>query len=150
MKDKTGPSEKQTPVPSASPPAKPASYLRGILKTPGSSQKKPLKELLKLVTPEKKEFWRSSPGLFSSVPESESESDGETNKTKNKRQSFQWVSQTPTYSTKSLSGVESLTSSDDEGDIDDPTWEKWLEGGSPPPNTPPDNEIIYKLLRSLE
>nr|WBM82681.1 MAG: ORF3 [Torque teno polar bear virus 25] len=135
LKEPTGQCSKQTPVRSANQIALPALTPKGILKKTGSSQKKHLKELLSLLTPIKKEVWRSSPGLFAENSESESESDGWINSPpeNDRRPPSQWVSDTPTHNTHSdLSGFESLSESDEENPE---TWEKWLEEGGGPPLT---------------
>nr|WBM82637.1 MAG: ORF3 [Torque teno polar bear virus 11] len=137
-KEPTGQCSKQTPARSAQKAATPVLTPKGILKKTGSSQKKRLKELLSLLTPPKKEFWRSSPGLFAENSESESESDGwiDSPPESDKRPPSQWVSDTPTHNTHSdLSGFESLSESDEENPQ---SWAKWLEeGGVSGPGPPP-------------
>nr|WBM82721.1 MAG: ORF3 [Torque teno polar bear virus 39] len=92
------------------------------------------------LTPEKDNFWRSSPQIFEKTFESESESDGSINSNsplKNLEQLSPSVSETPTHRTKSpyTSGIDDLDSEENDDD-EEPTWEKWLQGGSPPPDTP--------------
>nr|WBM82696.1 MAG: ORF3 [Torque teno polar bear virus 30] len=153
LKEPTGQSKKQTPVQTAPTEiATPASNRKGILKGRASSQKKRLKELLSLLTPPRKEFWRSSQGLFAENSESESESDGWIcSPPKSPGLPCTAVPNSPTASTRSrVSGIEELDSDDDA--FESNSWEKWAEGGEVPPPDPPltDNEVIYSLLRSLK
>ncbi|ASH99087.1 ORF3 [Pitorquevirus ursid8] len=92
----------------------------------GSSRKRHFNELLNLLSTERKDWWRSSPGLFDSE-ESESEYLGGTKKKE------MLVPPTPTPKKKELnvSGTWPLASDSD--------WSE-SEGGeedSSPPNTPP-------------
>nr|WBM82625.1 MAG: ORF3 [Torque teno polar bear virus 7] len=155
--DKDGPSKKQTPVQTVqTETATPVSSRKGILKSRASSQKRRLKELLSLLTPPKKEFWRSSPGLFAENSESESESDGWIfSPEKSPGLPSTAVPNSPTASTRSrVSGIEELDSDDDA--FESNSWDL-------PPLCPffpavrlervvvtTDNEVIYSLLRSLK
>ncbi|WCS65225.1 ORF3 [Grizzly bear anellovirus 2] len=144
-KDNPGPSKKQTPVHHVI--ATPASILKKTSTKMGSSKKELLRELLALTTPTKREFWRSSPNLYSSG-ESENGSTGRMNRIKDPNSPC--VSNTPTHDTGSLSGIDSL------GDSDNDSWDPFSDseeergGGISPPYTPPDNEQIYEMLRMLE
>ncbi|ASH99081.1 ORF3 [Pitorquevirus ursid7] len=97
---------------------------KGILMTPECSKKKRMRELLDLLSTERKNWWRSSPNLFVS-DESESELDGPTSEKKRKV----LVPPTPTQKNSKLnvSGIWPHASDSD--------WSE-SEGGDPPRHPP--------------
>ncbi|WCS65234.1 ORF3 [Grizzly bear anellovirus 5] len=106
-----------------------------------SSKKKLFKELLGFLSTEGKEYWRSSPALYSTGESS----DGSTGGMKRKHK-LNYVSATPTPSSKSskISGIWPTQWSDSDWSGDE------TGGEDSPPSTPPSNEEIYKLLLELE
>ncbi|ASH99114.1 ORF3 [Giant panda anellovirus] len=169
---KNGRSENLTMTPRPATPQRDANTAsrRGILTNTGSSKRKHFRELLNLLSTERKNWWstsprdpqrgklfrellnllgterknwwRSSPGFFD-TDESENESPDGTNQEKKRKM---LVPPTPTQkkSNVNISGVWPHASDSD--------WSE-SEGGedsSSPPDTPPSNEEIYDLLRELD
>ncbi|WCS65231.1 ORF3 [Grizzly bear anellovirus 4] len=133
--------------------ATPVSILKTATPT-GSSKKQLIRELLGLLSTEKDVLWRSSPALFDSG-KSESGSRGRTRYQRQSSVERSQVSNTPTHST--MSGIDYLDSSQDWEDSDfefspSPSPHKMTgrRGGTPPPDSPPDNEAIYDMLRELD
>nr|WBM82730.1 MAG: ORF3 [Torque teno polar bear virus 42] len=142
-------SERRTPVvpaqidQGAPPPATPASILKKTSTPGGSSRKRLLNELLDALSEPRKDWWRSSPALFSSGDDSD---DGYTGQMKKRRplQLSPGVSETPSHrSHEDISGIWESPPTDDDEDED---WEIWDDeddfkrkprGGwnTPPPDT---------------
>nr|WBM82652.1 MAG: ORF3 [Torque teno polar bear virus 16] len=107
----------------APPPATPASILKKT-STPGaSSRKRLMRELLEALSEPKKDWWRSSPALFSSGDESD---DGYTGRMKRKRlPSSPGVSETPSHGSHCEDDLSGIWSSPPTDDDDDGDWEVW-------------------------
>nr|WBM82702.1 MAG: ORF3 [Torque teno polar bear virus 32] len=118
-----------------------------------------MRELLEALSEPKKDWWRSSPALFSSGDESD---DGYTGRMKRKRlPSSPGVSETPSHGSHCEDDLSGIWSSPPTDDDDDGDWEVWDDdddfknkprGGwnTPPPDTPPDHNEIYEMLRELD
>ncbi|WCS65243.1 ORF3 [Grizzly bear anellovirus 8] len=147
------PLKKPTSASPAAQDAGPVSILKKTWTPQGSSKIKPWLELLEHLSEPRKEWWRSSPGLFASESEEEPEPSPGPMKRSRKSLDLTGVSETPSHRTGShVSGVWPNTSSDDESDDDwERGWDNWEEGGDEsPPYTPPSNEEIYAMLKELD
>nr|ASH99091.1 ORF3 [Giant panda anellovirus] len=123
-----GPSERQqtTRENAWSPTAHTASK-KGILMTPDSLKRKHWRELLNLLSEEKRNWWRSSPALYSSG-ESETDAISPGGTREKRKNTLVPPTPAPKISKINVSGVWPNASDSD--------WSE-SEGGEPPPPPPP-------------